>query len=113
MERRVLNVMIVAGNEHRQTKHENSQKEGHWPSAFMFECCPEHEAGCVNHTQLVDKLHWIFQSGVERKTSSSDDKVPDESDEEYPIMALCAAIVNALDAEVQEEEVGERIDNFG
>jgi len=49
---------------------------------------------------------------VERKASNSDKKVADESDQKYPIMAMRGAIVDPLDTEVQEEEVGERIDNF-
>jgi hypothetical protein len=104
--------MIITSNKHRQTKHEDAQKEWDWPSTFVFECCPEHETGRINHTQLVYKLHWILQSGVERKASNSDKKVADESDQKYPIMAMRGAIVDPLDTEVQEEEVGERIDNF-
>lgn len=49
---------------------------------------------------------------MKRKASNSDEKVADEGDQEYLIMALRGAIVDPLDTEVQEEEVGERIDNF-
>jgi hypothetical protein len=49
---------------------------------------------------------------VEKEAPSTNKHVAKESDEEYPVMAMLPAAYNALDRQVDEEEVGQRIDNF-
>ncbi len=49
---------------------------------------------------------------MEKEAPTSHKHVTKESDEEYPVMAMLPAASNAFDSQVDEEEVGQRIDNF-
>lgn len=49
---------------------------------------------------------------MEKEAPSTHKHVATESDEEYPVMAMLPAAYNAFDSQVDEEEVGQRINNL-
>ena len=94
----------------------------------MRKGCVEHEAGCVDHREFVDELHGVcivsvelrrrqsrtltFQGCVEKETASSDDQVPDESNEEDVVMSILYAVVDATEGQPDEEKVGQGVDDL-
>lgn len=53
-----------------------------------------------------------FESSVEAEAPGTHEHVPNESDQEYTVMAMLPAADNAFDGQVYEEEVGQSIDNL-
>lgn len=49
---------------------------------------------------------------MEKEAPSTHKHVASKSDDEYPVMTMLPAAYNAFDSQVDEEEVGQRIDNF-
>jgi len=49
---------------------------------------------------------------MEEEAPSAYEHVANESDQEYPVMAMLPAADNAFDSQVYEEDVGQCIDNL-
>ena len=105
--------MIIPRNKHRQPRRTHPQQQRDGVYALVFEGGPEHEAGCVDHAQFVDELHGVFEGGVEGEAAGANDEVADEGEEEDAGVGLGVAVVHAFEGEVEEEEVGEAVDDFG
>jgi len=74
---------------------------------------PEHEAGGVDHGELVDELHGVLEGAVEGEAAGADDQVADEGEQEDAVMVLLQAVGDAAVGEVDEEQVGEGVDDLG
>ena len=105
--------MIIPGNKQRQRRHKHAQQQRNRRRALVLEGGPEHEARRVDHGQLVDELHGVFERGVEGEAAAAHDQVADEGEEEDAVVALGIAVVDAFAGEVDEEGVGEGVDDFG
>jgi len=53
-----------------------------------------------------------FERRVKGKASRSYKQIAEEGDEEYAIMAILPAIVHSLESEVDEEQVGQGVDDL-
>jgi len=94
-------------------------------------CRIEHDTCRVYHRQLVNELPWIyanvsvytsfaasttiertFQRRMETETTKSDKKVAKICNNEDIVMFILHTVVNAFESEVEEHEVGKRVDDF-
>lgn len=50
---------------------------------------------------------------MKHKASTSDKQVPNEADEEYGIMTLLSARLDAKDGEVDKQQIRQRVYDFG
>lgn len=113
VESRVLEVVVVGGDEDGQGDGEEAEQERDRVGAGVREGGPEHEAGGVDHRELVDQLHRVFERGVESEGAGADEQVAGEGDEEDAVVVVLEAGVHAFEGEVDEEEVGEGVDDLG
>lgn len=113
MERRVLEVVVVGGDEDREASEGDSEGGSERLGALVLESGPEHEAGGVDHRELVDKLHGVLEGGVEEEAAGADDQVADEGEQEDALVVLLEAVGDAAVGEIDEEQVGEGVDDFG
>ena len=105
--------MVIPRNKQRQRRHKHAQQQRNRRRALVLEGGPEHEARRVDHGQLVDELHGVLERGVEGEAAAAHDQVADEGEEEDAVVALGIAVVDAFAGEVDEEGVGEGVDDFG
>ena len=104
--------MIVQRDENGQAEQEHCQTEGEQARARVRECRVAHQTGGVNHGELVDELHRVFEGGVEEEAAGADEQVADVADEEDGVVAVFSAGGDAPVGEVDEEEVRECINYF-
>lgn len=126
VEGRVLQVVVVERDEDGQGGDAQTQGPFDQQRAAVFEGRPCHQAGRVDHGQLIHQLHWIcniaisvgmssdntsdtlrpkqltLQGGMEGKASRADDEIPKERDKEDPVMAILDTIVHALEGQVDK-----------
>ena len=69
VERRVLQVVVVSRNEYRQTRQRETQQSAESLLALVLESRPEHQAGGVDHGELVDELHRVLEGRVESEAA--------------------------------------------
>ena len=67
---------------------------------------------CVDHGELVNKLHWILESTVEQERSSSNSTVSNESNQEDTVVVIFHGTPYAFDAQCNEEYVGQGVDDL-
>ena len=104
--------MIVRRDEQRQPHQRPCQHGGEqWP-AGVGEGRVSHEAGGVDHGELVDELHWVFERGMEEEASCAHEQVANERNNEDCFMVLLQAGSNSAESEVDEKEVGKGIDDL-
>ena len=113
MERRIATPMIPPGNAHRQRRRRHAEQSGDRPRRTVLEGGPEHDEGGVDHAQLVDKLHRVFEGGVEGEAADADEEVAEEGEGEDARVGVVVAVAEAAEAEVEEGEVGQGVDDFG
>lgn len=113
VEGRVLQVVVVGRDEDGQGDGEEAEQERDRVGAGVREGGPEHEAGGIDHRELVDELHRVLEGGVEGEGAGADEQVAHEGDEEDAVVVVLVAGVHAFEGEVDEEEVGEGVDDFG
>jgi hypothetical protein len=113
VERRVLQVVVVSRDEDRQTRESETQQSPERLLALVLERGPEHQTGGVDHGELVDELHRIFQGRVESEAAGADDEVAHEGEQEDALMVLLQAVADAAVGEVDEQEVGEGVYDLG
>ena len=110
---RVLEVVVVGCNKDRKPSEGDSKDSREGPGALVREAGPEHEAGGVDHGELVDELHGILEGAVEEEAAGADDQVADEGEQEDAVVVLLQAVGDAAVGEVDEEQVGESVDYLG
>lgn len=103
MKRRILQVVIVCRNEERQRYQSHRQHDREGPAARIGECRIAHQTRRVDHRQLVNELHWVFQRCMEKETPRAHEQVADEGDDEDGIMVVREAGSNAPVAAVYEK----------
>jgi hypothetical protein len=113
VECRILEVVVVGRDENRKARKADSKDSRERLSALVRETGPEHEAGGVDHGELVDELHGVLEGGVEEEATRPDDQVADEGEQEDAVMGLLEAVGDAAVGEVDEEQVGEGVDDLG
>lgn len=113
MERRILQVVVIERDEDGERGEPERQAEREAAGARVRERGVAHEAGGVDHRELVDELHRVLERRVEEEAARADEQVADEADEEDCVVAVCKAGADAEVGEVDEEEVRERVDDFG
>ena len=109
----ILQVVVIKRDEDGEGEEDEGQREAEEAGARVGEGSVAHEAGGVDHGEFVDELHGILERGVEEETARADEQIPDEADEEDGVVAVPAAGSDAQVGEVDEEEVGEGVDDFG
>ena len=113
MECRILQVVVVQRDEDGEREQGQGEQQREKASPGIREGSVAHQAGGVNHGELVDELHGIFESCVEEEAAGADEEVADEADEEDGVMAVGTAAAYALVGEVDEEEIGEGVYDLG
>ena len=113
MESRVLEVVVVGCDEDCKPSESDSEYGREGLGALMRETGPEHEAGGVDHGELVDELHGILEGAVEEEAAGADDQVADEGEQEDAVVVLLQAVGDAAVGEVDEEQIGEGVDDLG
>lgn len=113
VEGRVLQVVVVAGDKGGEAEQEDAEQLGVEARLAVGEGGVEHQAGGVDHGELVDELHGVLEGAVEEEAPGADDEVAEEGDEEDAVMVVAQAVVDALEGEVDEQQVRERVDNLG
>lgn len=113
MESRVLEVVVVGCDEDCKPSKGDSEDGREWLGALVRETGPEHEAGGVDHRELVDELHGVLEGAVEKEAARADDQVADEGEQENAVVVLLQAVGDAAVGEIDEEQVGEGVDDLG
>jgi hypothetical protein len=124
----VSEVVVVACDEDRQRHQEQSQEYAECTCLLVRKGGVEHEAGRVDHRELVDELHGVciglvefkydhsrvltFQGGVEKEAASSDNQVTDEGDEEDVVVFILDAVVDTAEGQPDKQKVGQGVDNL-
>ena len=88
MKRRVLQVVVICGNEHRERHQGDCQRCGEQRPAGVGEGRVGHQAGGVDHGELIDELHGVFERGVEEEAAGAHEHVADEGHDEDCVMVL-------------------------
>jgi hypothetical protein len=113
VERRVLQVVVVSRDEDRQARQRKTQQRPEGLLALVLEGGPEHQAGGVDHGELVDELHRVLEGGVESEAAGADDEVAHEGEQEDALMVLLKAVADAAVGQVDEQQVGEGVHDLG
>ena len=113
MEFWILQVVVVEGDEEREAHKRDPENGGERGAARVGEGHVAHETGGVDHGELVDELHWVFQRRVEQEAPRTHEQVSDEGYDKNLVMVLLEAGSDAAVAEVHEEEVREGVDYLG
>lgn len=113
VESRVLEVVVVSRDEDGKPSEGDPEDGREGLGALVGETGPEHEAGGVDHGELVDELHGVFEGAVEEEAAGADDQVADEGEQEDAVVVLLQAVGDAAVGEVDEEQVGEGVDDLG
>ncbi len=64
--------MIIEGYEDCEGDETEGEPKAEETRARVGEGGIAHQAGCIDHGELIDELHWVFQCGVEEKTARPD-----------------------------------------
>lgn len=108
-----MEVVVVGRDEDCKPSEADSEDGREGLGALVRETGPEHEAGGVDHGELIDELHGVFEGAVKEEAPRPDDQVADEGEQEDAIVILLQAIGDAAVGEVDEEQVGEGVDDLG
>lgn len=68
----ILQVVVVKSYEDCKGDEGEGEVEAEESRARVGEGCVAHQAGCVDHGELVNELHWVFEGGVEEEGASPD-----------------------------------------
>ena len=71
MELWVLQVMVVERDEERKANKGNSKNDGEGRTARVGEGRVAHQTGGVDHGELIDELHGVFQGCMEQEASGA------------------------------------------
>ena len=113
VEDRVLQVVVDGRDGARERDQRRAQAQRVRARAPAREAGVEHDAGGVDHRQLVDELHRVLERAVEEEAAHADRQVAEEGDEEDGVVAVPEAGVQAAGGEVEEGEVREGVDDLG
>lgn len=102
MKSRVLQIVVVEGDEDCKRDEEQREVDGEEAGPGVGECRIAHQAGGVDHGEFVNELHWVFECCVKEEAAGANEKVSDEADEEDGVVAISAAGLDAHDGEVDE-----------
>ena len=113
MKTRILEVVVVCGDKGAQADQECSQRDAEFAGLVEGEAGVAHNAGCVDHGELVNQLHWVGESAVEEERAGADGEVAQEGDQVDTVVLVFDAVTDAFDSENDEEKVGEGVDELG
>ena len=113
MERRILQVVVIRGDEDGEGHEEQRHAESVESRTLVCEAAVAGDASRVDHGQLVDELHGVFEGCVKEQGAGADGGIAGEGDDEDTVVLVVDAGLDALDGEEDEEEVGEGVDDFG
>jgi len=108
----ISEVVIEAGNKECECEETERQEEGVSNGSSVREGGVEHDTRCINHRQLIDQLHGVFEGGVKGEAAAADDEVANEGDEEDEGVAVAYAVGYAFEGQVHEHEVGKGVDDL-
>ena len=105
MKCRILQVVIVQRDKHRQPDQGQGEIDAEGARLGVGEGGVAHEAGGIDHAELVDELHRVFERGVEEEGASADEEVADEGDQEDGVVRVAPAGADAKVGQIDKEEV--------
>lgn len=65
MESRITQIVIVSRDEGSDPNRQYGDQKSHGRRSTVTESGVEEYACCVHHSQLIQQLHWIFESRME------------------------------------------------
>ena len=113
MEGWVLEVVVICCDEDGERDQEESNAQSIHARPLIGKGGIAREAGCVNHRQLIHQLHRILQARVESEAPDPHRHVPGICDEEDGIVIVLVAVPETLEGKPDEEQVRQRVDDFG
>ncbi|KAL9090392.1 MAG: hypothetical protein Q9159_002019 [Coniocarpon cinnabarinum] len=113
MERRVLQVMVISGDEDGKATERQCYGQCVHPTTLVREGGIAGDAGGVDHGELVNKLHGIFERGVEEEGAAADGGIASEGDEKDSVVVVAEAGASTEKGEDDEEKISEGVRDFG
>jgi len=62
---------------------------------------------------MEERVGHTFERCVEHEAANADKKIPGIGDDKHGVMAMFLAAFEALVGEMEEEEIGQRVDDLG
>lgn len=101
----IFGVVVPCRDEPRQPDESRSEHNGEGARPPVRKGGKAHEASCVYHGELVDKLHGVLQRGVEQGRTSANNHVAYKGNDKDGGMAILEAVPNPFETKPNEEEI--------
>lgn len=105
--------MVIERDEERKRYEGHTQHGREYGAARVGEGRVAHQARRIDHGQLVDELHGVFQRRMEAEAARADEQVAEKGNDEDGIVRVGQAGSYPPVGAVHEEKVRECVDDLG